>query len=224
MRKDSVDWKEFATQLLWRNCVHDKNGYSGYDIITDTIPAWFKDKPEKAYQRGYKPGDIVRDTSILSYYIGPTKKLSWKELALAIGLFEDHFIPDGHDCSKCKVADTCHAYFKDDPYQEVCSWWTEHYCVPKEGRLFRLHRGDFEESMATTREVKDLNEIKEILESEFPKGYLSNIHIKLTGYEDLRLRGRWGRNSEHFARQYPVLADFDGYKDQCLGYTNFYDE
>lgn len=224
MRKDNVDWKEFATQLLWRNCVHDKNGYSGYDIVIDVPEHSVFSEMENPYPRGHKPGDIVRDTSFLSYSIGPIKKLSWKELALAIGLFEEHFIPDGHDCKKCKTSKTCHAYFKNDPDQEVCGWWQEHYCVPKDGRLFRFHRGGFEESLATTREVKDLNEIKDILNAEFPEGYLSNIHIALEGYEDLRLRGRWGKNSEHYARQYMVLADFEGYKDQCLGYTNFYDE
>lgn len=224
MRKGDVDWKEFAKQLLWCKCVEDKNGYSGYDIVVEPGPNNVFSFIDNPFPRGHKPGDIVRDTSFLSYWIGPVKKLSWKELALAIGLFENNFIPDGHDCKKCKCAKTCHAYFKDDPEQEVCGWWKEHYCVPKEGRLFRRHAGGFEESMATMVEVKDLAEIKDILNKNFSEGYLSNIHISENGYEDLRLRGRWGKNSENYARQYNVLADFDGYKNQCVGYTNFYDE
>jgi hypothetical protein len=224
MRKGDVDWKQFATELLWRNCIHDKNGYSGYDLVTEPERYSLFSALDNPFPRGDKPGDIVRDTSILSYWIGPVKRLSWKELALALGLFEDHFIPDGHDCKKCKCADTCHAYFKDDPDHEVCGWWKEHYCVPKDGRLFRRHAGGLEESLATTVTVKDLNEIKDILSKCFPEGYLKNIHIEENGYEDVRLRGRWGENSDNYARQYKVLADFDKYKNQCIGYTNFYDE
>jgi len=122
MRKDNVDWKEFASKLLWCNIVYHKNEYSGYDIITDDIPENFKHlTKEQIYQRGYKPGDIVPDTRILSYWIGPTKQLSWKELALELGLFEDLLIHDGHDCNICKKHDKCTAFFKDDPDHERCN-------------------------------------------------------------------------------------------------------
>ena len=127
MNKDNIDWKEFAKSLLWRNIVHDKNEYSGYDVITNYIPSWCKDNPEQACQRGYKPGDVVRDIRFLSYWIGPTKQLSWKELALELGLFEDILIPDGHDCKVCPDRKGCRAYFKDDPDQERCSGWKEEY-------------------------------------------------------------------------------------------------
>lgn len=128
MRKGDVDWKSFAERLLWRNIVYHKNEYSGYDLITDDVPEWMKDKPEdQIYPRGDKPGEIVRDTRILSYWIGPTKQLTWKELALELGLFEDILIPDGHDCYVCPERKDCTAYFKDDPDQERCSGWKEEY-------------------------------------------------------------------------------------------------
>lgn len=51
--------------------------------ITDDVPEWMKDKPEdQIYPRGDKTGEIVGDTRILSYWIGPTKQLTWKELSL----------------------------------------------------------------------------------------------------------------------------------------------
>ena len=125
-RKDNMDWEELATVLLWMNIVHDKNGYSTYDVVTDGHPSWAKELPdEQLYPRGHKPGDIVRDTDFLSYYIGPVKKLSWKELALELGLFEDILTPDGHDCKSCPERKDCFAYFKDDPDQERCSWWED---------------------------------------------------------------------------------------------------
>lgn len=124
MRRGDVDWKLFAEDLLWRNIVHGKNDYSGYDIVTDDVPFWAKGlTTEQIYPRGDKPGDIVRDTRFLSYSIGPTKQLTWKELALELGLFEDILTPDGHDCKICPDREGCHAYFKDDPDQERCSGW-----------------------------------------------------------------------------------------------------
>lgn len=134
MTKDNIDWKKFAKSLLWRNIVQNKNEYSGYDIITNDIPAWCKDKPEEACQRGYKPGDIVPDVSFLSYWIGPTKRLTWKELALELGLFNEQLVPDGHDCHKCPKEKTCFAYFKYDPDQERCSCWKEEYSNNKDSR------------------------------------------------------------------------------------------
>lgn len=126
MRKDDMDWERLATTLLWMNIVHDKNEYSTFDIVTEDHPIWMKDLPdEMKYPRGHRPGDIVRDTSFLSYGIGPVKKLSWKELALELGLFEDILTPDGHDCKNCPERKDCHAFFKDDPDQERCSWWDE---------------------------------------------------------------------------------------------------
>jgi hypothetical protein len=109
MRKDDMDWKALAAQLLWFNIVYRKNEYSGYDVVLDSSPR-----------------EILRDTSFLSYSVGPVKKLTWKELALELGLFEDILTPDGHDCKNCPQRKDCLAYFKDDPDQERCSWWMDH--------------------------------------------------------------------------------------------------
>lgn len=126
MNKNDIDWKSFAEQLLWRNIVHDKNEYSGYDIVLDKIPPFLQHIPkEQIYPRGHKPGDIVGDTRLLSYSIGPTKQLSWKELALELNLFEDILLPDNHDCENCPHNKKCNAYFKYDKDQEKCSWWSE---------------------------------------------------------------------------------------------------
>ena len=115
MRKGDVDWKQFATDLLWFNIVSHKNEYSGYDLVTSgdgSQPYWRE-----------KKGDIVRDVRFRSAFAPPTKQLSWKELALELGLFEDILTPDGHNCKICPKYDKCNAYFKDDPDQERCSGW-----------------------------------------------------------------------------------------------------
>lgn len=119
------DWKSLAAELIWFNVVSHKNEYSGYDIITNADVPWFTEKegPLSKYPRGNKPGDIHRDIRFLSYYIGPTRQLTWKELALALGLYKDILLPDYHDCSKCEDHKNCRAYFKDDPDQERCSGW-----------------------------------------------------------------------------------------------------
>ena len=122
MRKDDMDWKALATQLLWFNIVYRKiwygisavsDRYSGYDVVLDSSTR-----------------EILRDTSFLSYSVGHVKKLSWKELALELGLFEDILTPDGHDCKNCPHRKDCIAYFRDDPDQERCSWW-EDYQISK---------------------------------------------------------------------------------------------
>lgn len=46
---------------------------------------------------------------------------------------------------------------------------------------------------------------------------LSNIHIDKVKMYDDRLPNGWNRIS------YKVLVDFDGYKNQCIGFTNFYE-
>jgi hypothetical protein len=113
MKKDDMDWKQFATQLLWHNIVYHKNEYSGYDVIING-----------------EDRRISMDTGFLSYYVGAVEKLTWKGLALELGLFEDHLVPDGHDCKNCPHRKDCIAYFKDDPDHERCSWW-EDYQISK---------------------------------------------------------------------------------------------
>jgi len=104
--KDNIDWKEFASYLLWCHIVDHKNEYSGLDVSKET--------------------KTIDSFSIMGRFV-PHKHLSWKELALELGLFEEHLTPDGHDCTKCPDEKTCHAYFKYDKDQERCSGWKEEY-------------------------------------------------------------------------------------------------
>ena len=114
MRKGDINWESFGQALLWRTILIEKNKDSGYDIMTEDVP-----------ERNMKKGDIGA-WRILSY-IGPFshKPLTWKELALELGLFEEFLTPDGHDCKKCPDRKNCHAYFKDDEDQERCNWWEQ---------------------------------------------------------------------------------------------------
>lgn len=115
MNKNNMDWKSFAETLLWYNIVHDKNGDSLFDIMLE-------DGPEG---RGIKRGDIGH-WRIQSYlYPGSHTPLTWKGLALALGLYEDHLTHDGHDCKNCPNRKDCLAYFKDDTDHERCYWWEE---------------------------------------------------------------------------------------------------
>ena len=114
MRKGNVDWQKFAESLLWQMIVMHKNDDSGFDIITAqnteySIP-------------GYGVGDIGY-WRILSYYIGDFKPLTWKELALELGLFTDRLTSDGHNCGICPEHENCKAYFKDDKDHERCNFW-----------------------------------------------------------------------------------------------------
>jgi len=138
LNRENIDWETLTAQLLWHNIVYHKNEYSGYDIITNDIPSWCKDKPEEACQRGYKPGDIIPDVRIFSYWIGPTRQLTWKELALALGFWKENLLPDHHDCKICEQRKKCKAYFKDKEDQEKCSGWMEEhgYDDEKEYKIF----------------------------------------------------------------------------------------
>lgn len=120
--RNNFDFESLVGQLLWCNTVSHSDEYSGYDIIQNPPHNSFWEEIE-AYPRGNKPGDIVRDVTFLSYSIGPTRRLSWKELTLALGFYKDCLLPDYHDCSKCEDHKNCKAYFKDDPKQERCSGW-----------------------------------------------------------------------------------------------------
>lgn len=123
----SEDWKNLAAHLLWCHCVEHQNEYSGYDIVINPGQNNIYSSIDNPYPRGNKPGDIVRDTTFLSYSIGPTRRLSWKELTLALGLYKDILLPDYHDCSRCEDYKNCKAYFKDDPEQERCSGWEKYH-------------------------------------------------------------------------------------------------
>lgn len=89
-------------------------------------------------------------------------------------------------------------------------------------KLFRFHRGSLADSLATTIEVEGLHDLVEKINAEFdtfaPSGYLQNIHIDSTPRKDSRLPLDWNGMS------YYVVADFEEYKGQCIGMSNFYEE
>jgi len=85
-------------------------------------------------------------------------------------------------------------------------------------KLFRFHRGLLADSLATTIEVSGLAELQKKIEAQYPQGYISNIHIDPTPHKDSRLPEEWGGVS------YYVVADFEGYEEQCFGMSNFYEE
>lgn len=105
MRKDNVDWQKFAESLLWHIIVYDKNADSGYDMMSN--------------------GEIgcFRFSSIIDPF--SYRHLTWKELALELGLFKEYLTPDGHKCKGCSKENDCTAFFKYDEDHERCNWWTE---------------------------------------------------------------------------------------------------
>ena len=115
--QENIDWKSWAEALLWHQIVYHKNEFSGYELVVNP----------SEYTTSVKKGDIIGDTRFLSYYIGETRKLSWKELALCLGLWKDAILPDHHICGECPEEKTCHAYFKYDKDQERCSGWMESF-------------------------------------------------------------------------------------------------
>jgi len=164
--RDNIDWENLTAKLLWHNVVYHGNEYSGYDIITGEIPSWCKDNPEQAYQRGHKPGDIVGDIRILSYWIGPTRQLSWKELTLALGFWKDILLPDHHDCSICSQRDGCNAYFKDNPDQPKCSGWIKEHGEINEEEEYKKFIDDLLNPIDNSELKIDLSNIdKEELET-----------------------------------------------------------
>lgn len=175
--RDKINWEDLSAWLLWYNVVSHKNEYSGYDIITSykTLPIWCKDNPEQAYPRGDKPGDIIRDIRFLSYWIGPSRQLTWKELTLALGFWKDILLPDHHDCSICNQRKECHAYFKDDPDQERCSVWMDEHGKPNDEEEYKkfidnlinsYKKQEIKISEEDFKKLKEISELKDISEEE----------------------------------------------------------
>lgn len=125
--RNNFDFESLTGQLIWFNVVSHSDEYSGYDIIQNISEKSFWNEIENPYPRGNKPGDIVRDTTFLSYSIGPVRRLTWKELCLALGFYKDILLPDYHNCLKCEEYKKCKAYFKDDPKQERCNSWERNH-------------------------------------------------------------------------------------------------
>jgi len=84
-------------------------------------------------------------------------------------------------------------------------------------KYFRFNRGLFTDSMNTRVEVQGLSDIISIVNSN--ERY-KNIHIDTNGLKDTRCLDydSWGDTT------YKVLADFDNYKNQCIGMCNFYEK
>lgn len=84
-------------------------------------------------------------------------------------------------------------------------------------KLFRFHRGLLSDSLETTVFVTGLSAIRKYINDTDPILYssLKNLRIRKEHYVDERLPKEWGKI------EYMVVADFDGYKGQCIGYTNF---
>lgn len=112
MNRDSVNYKEMFEQLLWKNIVRHKNKGSGYF------------KVDRDESDTYPKGEIFYNLSAVSgLHPDSYHELTWKELAIELGIFEDLIVPDGHDCKECPYESTCTAHFKYDPDQERCSAW-----------------------------------------------------------------------------------------------------
>lgn len=87
----------------------------------------------------------------------------------------------------------------------------------RQKKFFRHHRGGFEDSMRTMVEVGGLDDIRRIVtETSIFKDFYKNIRISGEGVRDERcIPYGWGDTV------YFVVADFDGYTAQCIGWTNF---
>lgn len=83
-------------------------------------------------------------------------------------------------------------------------------------RLFRWHRFGLSESLDSTVEVHSLSQMISFILKDFPAdNYLHNIRISTDHLND---SDRCGKEWEE--RHY-VLADFEEYTGQCIGYCNF---
>lgn len=84
-------------------------------------------------------------------------------------------------------------------------------------RFFREHRGTYAESMETVKAVWSVADIVKHFESDpLTEGFFKNIRIDASTRRDHRNpQDEWGKDT------YMVVADFDGYTGQCIGYCNF---
>jgi len=123
MRRGYINWEEFAKALLWNRIVYDKNGNSGYEVDTT---------------------HEVGNFSIRACQPNAYKELTWKELCLELGIWEDMLLSDGHNCKECPERNNCSAYFKDDPDQEQCSGWQKLYGFSKAPSIESQHLSEEE--------------------------------------------------------------------------------
>jgi hypothetical protein len=83
-------------------------------------------------------------------------------------------------------------------------------------KIMRFHQETLADSLATQREVSGLAELREKFAAIYKSA--TNIRIKKECYPDNRLPEEWG------GIFYYVVCDHDGYKGQCIGMCNFYEE
>lgn len=83
-------------------------------------------------------------------------------------------------------------------------------------KLFRFHRGSLEDSLATTIEVSGFAELLDKIIATYGDS-ISNVKIQKKCIHDPRLPKDWNEICFY------VVADFDGYKEQCIGMCNFYE-
>lgn len=80
-------------------------------------------------------------------------------------------------------------------------------------KYFRYHRGSLSDSIETMTPVHSMDDVKALVNEMCPY-YFKNLHIG-DKFTDPRCPQEWGKVS------YFVLADFDGYTNQCVGYVNY---
>ena len=83
-------------------------------------------------------------------------------------------------------------------------------------KLFRFHRGSLAESLETTIEVSGFSELLDKVMETYGDS-ISNVKIQKKCFHDPRLPEEWNEICFY------VVADFDGYKEQCIGMSNFYE-
>ena len=83
-------------------------------------------------------------------------------------------------------------------------------------KLFRFHRGSLDESLATTIEVSGFAELLDKVMATYGDS-ICNVKIQKKCIHDPRLPKEWNEMCFY------VVADFDGYKEQCIGMSNFYE-
>lgn len=82
-------------------------------------------------------------------------------------------------------------------------------------KLFRTHRGGLVESLETTIKVDGITDLLRHIAKEMP--WAKNVKIRGEAIKDTRLPSEWNNLS------YYVVADFEGYTEQCIGMTNFFE-
>lgn len=87
-------------------------------------------------------------------------------------------------------------------------------------RFFRPHRALFADSMAEKTEVSGIEDIvRRVDDDALVRGYFKNVRIAADTWRPHRCPDdEWGEDT------YMVVADFDGYTKQCIGFANFKEE